>query len=279
MGDLSVDTAVDRRDEREFGGTLSPEWEIWGPNGGYLAAVAMRAAGIASDRARPASINAHFVGAGQSGEVTITTEVNRATRVATSVSVRVAQDDRLLLSAIVWGVDGDLDGLEHHTREVPSPTADPELQPSLAALTEGDPRHPFWSNLDIRPLGWIHDWDNREPSEPSVASWVRFVPRTTFEDPWVDSARSLILIDLDSWPSATRAHVGDLEHYAPTIELSARFIGSTAGEPWLLSRAATPRASRGLMASTGEVWTSQMQLAAIGGSTLLCRPATRRPDR
>lgn len=281
MGDLDLDTGVRRVDDHEYTATLSPAWEIWGPNGGYLASVAMRAAGIATERARPASITAHFVGAGRSGDVTISTTVNRATRVATSVTAHVTQDERPLLTATVWGVDADIDGLDHHTEVRPDVALEPEALPSTSELmgTASGNQHPFWSNLDQRPLSWIHDWDDRAPSEPSVASWVRFVPTSRFDDPWVDASRSLILIDLDSWPSATRAYTGELAHYAPTIELSARFIGSTHDDDWLLSKASTPRGSGGLMASAGEIWTRDLQLVALGGSTLLCRPAARRPDR
>ena len=140
-------------------------------------------------------------------------------------------------------------------------------------------RHAFWDNLEQRPLAWISDLDNREASEPTTAAWNRFVPTITFADPWVDACRSLILIDLDAWPSATRPHLGELDHFAPTIELTARFIGSTAHEPWLLSEASAPVATGGLVAGTGNIWNSNRQLVATGGSTLLCRPAARRPDR
>lgn len=281
MGDLDADTRVRQVDEGRFSATLSPDWEIWGPNGGYLASVALRAGGVAAQRARPASISAHFVGAGRSGAVDIATRINRSTRVATSVSVEITQDDRPWLVATVWGVDDDLTGLEHHSTERPDVPRDPDQLPSAIELLGDRPGmpHPFWTNLDQRPLTWVDDWDRRVATDPRVAAWVRFVPSATFDDPWVDACRSLILIDLDSWPSATRPHVGELEHYAPTIEVTARFIASTSREPWLLTRASSPRATGGLIVSTGEIWTRDLQLAAIGGSTLLCRPAARRPDR
>jgi len=282
MGDLAADTTVEQTGPSTFTCDLSPDWEIWGPNGGYLAAVAMRAAGIASGRARPASITAHFVGAGRSEPVEISVEVNRETKVATSVTARISQEGRPLLVATVWSVDGDLDGLEHHTALGPYDVPDPDALKSTEELwgeRDGPPRHPFWSNIETRPTEWIADWENREASEPSMRAWVQFVPTATFADPWVDACRSLILIDLDSWPSATRAHLGDLEHFAPTIEVTARFIGSTENEPWLLSEASAPVASRGLVAGVGQVWTRDRRLVALGGSTLLCRPAARRPDR
>ncbi len=282
MGDLATDTSVEQTGPETFRCDLSPDWEIWGPNGGYLASVAMRAAAVASGRARPASINAHFVGAGRSEPVDIAVEVNRETLVATSVTVRISQEGRPLLVATVWGVDGDLAGLEHQTTIGPNDVPGPEGLANTVELMgdqAGPPRHPFWDNIEQRPTEWIHDWDNREASEPSTSAWVKFVPTATFADPWVDACRSLILIDLDSWPSATRAHLGDLEHFAPTIEVTARFIGSTSDEPWLLSEASAPAATGGLIAGVGQIWTRDRQLVALGGSTLLCRPAARRPDR
>ena len=265
MGNLDTDTAVRQTGDGSFIATLSSDWEIWGPNGGYLASVAMRAAGVAAQRSRPASINAHFVGAGYSGDVDITTIVNRSTRVATSVTVNVKQGDRPIMTAIVWGVDDDLAGLEHQSNAIPDVTFDPEPLSSTSDRMEaaGQPSHAFWSNLDVRPLDWIDDWENRGPSEPSVASWTRFVPATHFSDPWVDAARSLILIDLDAWPAGTRPHVGDLAHFAPTIEVTARFVGDTSHEPWLLCRSHTPRAADGLLVATAEVWTRDRQLVAI----------------
>lgn len=281
MGDLATDTAVTTVDEGRFTADLSPDWEIWGPNGGYLASVAMRAAQRLAGRARPASISAHFVGAGRSGPVDIRVETNRSTKVATSLTVSVSQEDRPWLVATVWGVDDDLPGLEHQASSGVAAYPPPADLASVADLMPDDaPRpHAFWSNLDTRPLTWISDWHDREPSEPTVTSWYRFQPAATFDDPWVDACRSLILIDLEGWPAAGRPHVGDLDVYAPTIEVTARFIGDTRAEPWLLSQAEAPAAANGLIGGRGQIYDSQRRLVALGGSTMLCRPAVRRPDR
>lgn len=280
MGDLADATRVERSGANTFEAELSPDWEIWGPNGGYLASVALRAAGLTSERARPVSIHAHFVGAGRTGPVQLRTEVNRATKVATSVTVHLEQEGRPWLVATVWGADDDLPGLEHQTTHRPT-APDPADLPDMATLMagRGEAPHPFWSNLEQRPIAWIEDWDNREVGEPATSCWVRFDPTSTYDDPWIDAARPLILIDLDAWSAAMRAHVGELDFYAPTIDVTARFVGATAGEPWLLSEAATPAASNGIIGATGTIWTRDRSLVAIGGSTLLSRPAARRPDR
>lgn len=282
MGDLQVATTVERVGPSSFTAVLSPDWEIWGPAGGYLASVALRAAGRQMERARPAAISVHFLGAGSSGPVEIEVDTNRVTKVATSAAVRVSQDGRVLMVASVWGVDADLDGLEHHTEKAPTHLAGPHGLPTIGELMAGvrEPApHPFWGNLDHRPIDWVVDWEARTPGEAEKYSWYRFVPTEVFDDPWVDATRLLILVDLDSWPAAVLAHTGELDHYAPTIELAVRFMSPIADQPWLLSRACAPVASGGLIAATGEIWSEDRRLVALGGSTLLCRPAARRPDR
>lgn len=75
-----------------------------------------------------------------------------------------------------------------------------------------------------------------------------------------------------------RAHLLHASHYAPTIELAVRFARPVVADEWLFNRARVPVSTGGLMLASGEVWTADGLLVATGGSTLLCRPAARRPD-
>ncbi len=285
MQNLDSATMITASREGGYTAELSPSWEIWGPQGGYLAAVALRAAGSEMGRARPASMNAHFVGAGTSGPVEVAVETNRSTRVATSVTVTVAQESdrgmRTLLVATVWGVDDDLPGLAHQRAGLPldpmSPDGVPSAEERMAASGATWP-HPFWRNLESRPVLWIDDWDNRKDQAPRELNWYRFVDGETFDDPWVDAGRVLVVLDVDAWGCAVRANEGELEHFAPTIELTVRFIGDARGHRWLLGDAESPVSSAGLVAHSGIVWTPDGAIVATGGSTLLCRPAARRPD-
>jgi len=56
-------------EDRSFSIRLDEAWEIWGPSGGYLAAIALRAAGRCAEIPRPASFYCHFLSAPSFDEV------------------------------------------------------------------------------------------------------------------------------------------------------------------------------------------------------------------
>jgi len=80
MGDFEVDTRLEPIGGNEFKGTLSRDWEIWGPNGGYLAAIALRAVGQVAQVPRPTSFAGHFISVGQFDEIDVRVETLRAGR-------------------------------------------------------------------------------------------------------------------------------------------------------------------------------------------------------
>jgi acyl-CoA thioesterase-2 len=281
VGDLTSDTALEGGDG-SYRAVLSDDWEIWGPMGGYVAAVALRAAGRASGRPRPASINGHFLGGVGLGPVEVATEVNRVTRSATSVRVTVTQGERTGFVALVWGVD-DLDGLEHHVDRRPQPAPDPETVPTFQQRLSDDgepqPPHRFWQNLEYRPLDWVPRDEKAGGRAPTRDAWYRLVPTATFEDPWVDACRLTLFVDLDGWPAAVRPAGWEAAWFAPTIELTARFHHLGATDPWVRATAESAVAADGVVGATSEVWDRSGRLLASGGSTLLCRPVAERPDR
>src|SRR3954453_2458438 len=223
MGDLAADTHVEGRDGR-YTARLSRDWEIWGPNGGYVAAIALRAAGAPSRFDRPASLVGHFLGVAdfdQPLDIEVTTL--REAKRAQSVRVSMSQPGQPVFDAMVWAV-GDVSGLEHHEAPMPEAPNPESLRSDAERLAElGEvPHFRFWENFDVRSPKWIDDWDNRPPSEPVAEAWYRYTPRATFDDPWVDACRSLILLDALGWPAACRLHVRS-EYIAPSIDLSVGF--------------------------------------------------------
>ncbi|HLX87973.1 MAG TPA: thioesterase family protein [Acidimicrobiales bacterium] len=275
MGDLDHDTALSGGDGR-YRATLSADWEIWGPNGGYLAAVALRAAGTHSGLARPASLLCHFLDVAAFDEVTIDTVTLRRSRRAESTRVSMTQDGRNVLEAMVWSVAGDIDGLVHDAApapDVPGPDGLPSVEERLGP--DGG-RFAFFANLDERPIAWVDDWEHRDAGEPLHQCWYRFRPRAVFDDPWVDAGRLAVLVDTFQWPAAVRAHAGgSLAHIAPSLDLACRFhrLAHPADGDWLLVEARSPVADDGLVGGTSQVWDRAGRLLASGGQQMLSRPA------
>ena len=273
MGDLGIDTAVKGGDGR-YTARMSPDWEIWGPNGGYVASIALRAAGAHSRFDRPATLVGHFLGVADfDADVDLEVTTLREAKRAQSIRVSMTQRGQPIFDAMVWSV-GDVSGLEHDVSEmpeVPDPEGLPSVRERLAEIGEV-PMFKFWANFDVRPVAWTDDWKNRAPSAPVAGEWYRFVPRSTFDDPWLDACRSVILLDTLGWPAAGRLHVRS-DYIAPSIDLSVAFHRHENTEQWLYAQASAPSASGGLVACESRVWSRRGTLLAVGAGQLLCRPA------
>ncbi len=175
MGDLAIDTAVEGRDGR-YTANLSRDWEIWGPNGGYVAAIALRAAGAHSRFDRPASLVGHFLGVGDFEQpLEIETTTLREAKRAQSIRVSMTQSGQAIFDAMVWSV-GDVSGLEHDFApmpDVPDPETIPSTEERMAARgDDAPPPFPFWLNFDGRQPNWIDDWENRERRRPGCRRLV-----------------------------------------------------------------------------------------------------------
>jgi acyl-CoA thioesterase II len=272
MGDLSADTAVESVGEGRYRSHLSADWEIWGPMGGYVAAVALRAAGAEANSRRPAAFSCHYLGVAGFAPVEVVVQTRKGGRTASSQRVEISQEGRPILDAMVWSV-ADNDGLEHD--EVASPDVpDPDELPSIEELLPEDaaPPFPFWRNFDAKPVHFEADWPPPGPRPARWQEWLRFLPAATFEDPWVDAARTVILVDLPSWPSAHRPHAWEQPPYvAPTLDLNVAFHRPTVGQEWLLCDGAAPLSTDGLFGWTARVWSPGGRLHASGGGQCLYR--------
>jgi acyl-CoA thioesterase-2 len=271
VGDLGVDTSVRQVDAGRYVADLSDEWEIWGPMGGYVAAFALRAAGAASPFARPASLFCHYLGVGRFDAIDLTVTTLRSARTACSQRVVMTQGDRPIMEATVWSV-GDVEGLEHDVAIAPDVPDPGDLQSAAERWPDMPPPFPFWNNLDSRNTEWEEDWPPQGPLAPVWRSWCKFVPRATFEDPWVDAARATILIDVQSWPSAHRHHAWKEPAFiAPSLDLYVAFHQVASDSDWLLADGFSPAAADGLIGWTGRLWSERRQLVASGGGQALCR--------
>ncbi len=276
MGDLAVDARLTDRGDGMYAVDLSRDWEIWGPNGGYMAAIALDAARLTTARQRPANATVHFLSAASFDQpVTVAPTVQRSTRVATSVRVAVTQGDRPVLEAMVWAVDDGLPGLQHDGPPPPAAAGRWEDHPTMderwaAAGVERPTTYRFWDNFEQRPPVWVDDWEQRQGLDPEYLDWIRFAA-VSDDGQWAEAARQLLLVDLGAWPAVNRTHVQS-DYIAPSIDVSCEFhhLGPHSG--WYLLRGESPVAGNGLVASHQEVWDDHGRLLASGISHLLCRP-------
>lgn len=268
MGDLADDTAVVQVEDGLYQATLSQDWEIWGPMGGYVAACALRAAGAASARPAPASFSCHYLGVATFEPVDIRVEARRAGRAAASHRVEVTQSGRPILDALVWSTS-EGPGLEHDETVPPDVPGPGDLSPPPS---EPVARYPFWHNLESRVIQVESVWPPEGPRPAVWQEWLRFVPTATYVDPWVDATRLLILVDLPSWPAANRVHAWrDHQFIAPTLDLNVAFHRPASGEAWLLCDGSAPLSTRGLFGWTARIWSSGGGLLASGGGQCLYR--------
>jgi len=273
VGDFEADTRVDALDGSpgRYAARLSPDWEIWGPNGGYLAAIALRAAGAVASIPRPVCFSAHFLRVARFDPVDLEVRVLRAGRRSESLAVSLGQDGRPVLEALVRTASAG-GGLEHDRTRMPD-VARPESLPRAEDLSDRDgPVFPFWQNLEERPVDPERFLEAPTAREPVFRAWYRLRPRPTFDDPFVDAARALLLIDTLSWPAAVQPHP-DSAWRAPNLDVTAWFHQTAPDSEWLLSDHVCELAAGGLMATHGRVWSADGRLLASGGAHLLCVPA------
>jgi acyl-CoA thioesterase II len=273
VGDLADDTRVDRVDAARFTARPSPAWEIWGPMGGYVAALALRAAAV-DGLARPASFSCQYLGVAAFEPVDLEVRRAREARTARAQSVWMTQAGRPILAAQIWSVDG-VEGLEHHEATRPTVPGPDELA-SMEELAPGTrPPFPFWDNVETRPIDFIEPWPPPAALPPVWQTWARLRPTATFDDPWLDAARSVILVDVQGWPAAHRHHAWrEAPYIAPSLDLSVAFHTPALDEPWLLLDGYAPVAANGLIGWNGRVWSPGGRLVASGGGQLLCRRVT-----
>jgi acyl-CoA thioesterase-2 len=274
MGDFEQDTRVEGVAGR-YRATLSEDWRIWGPNGGYLAAIALRAVGREAAIQRPASFHGHFLAVARFAEVALEVTPIRVGRRSESFRVRISQDGKEIFEGLVrTAAPGP--GLEHDVAAMPEVAA-PETLRNAAEIARDlglalRTHFPFWENLESRPLDAERFAGPDRPRPPRWREWYRFRPRETFDDPFTDAGRYLLLIDTLTWPAAVQPHEPDPPYTAPNLDVTAWFHRAAPEAAWLLADHVSEVAEGGLMGTTARIWDPRGRLLASGGAQLFCVP-------
>jgi acyl-CoA thioesterase len=254
---------------------IDPGWRvIRGPNGGYLAAILLRALGRAvDDPARaPRSLTVHYTRPPAEAPVRIETRVERAGRSLTTLSARLLQDGQLcaLALAAFSAPRAGLELAQGVPPEVPPPEACPPIPPGRMpiALRERFEQRwavgalPFSGGSEARSGGWIRLAEPRRVDALALAAFADAFPPAIFSSAAPDE-------DLGS---------------VPTIDLSVHFratlpLPGARPDDFSLCVFRTRAAREGFCEEDGEIWSADgvllahsRQLALAGGGP---RPAGR----
>jgi len=272
MGDFGIDTRVTGADGK-YSAKLVEDWRIWGPNGGYLATIALRAVGVEARIKRPTTIHVHYLRVAQFDEVQIAVTALSQGRRAESFRATVTQGDKPVLEALVRTAD-KVEGLVHddsQLTDLPQPEDLPTRQ-ELQAWSRRPP-NPFWGNFDdARCLDRERYEERRVARSPRFREWYKLRCAEGFADPFLDAGRSLLMIDTLTWPAAVQAHV-DPKHIAPSLDVTAWFHAFAPDDAWILAEGRAPIAHEGIIGTHGSTYDRNGRLLATGGGQLLCVPA------
>src|SRR2546421_1127448 len=204
------DTSVRPLGDGAYEGSLAGRWWIGrAPNGGYLAAVILRALGAAlGDPGRATrSVTVHYLTPPKEGPVTVACRVERAGRALSTLSARMHQDDRLIALALAAFSEPWPAGLERND------AAPPGVPPPEALEPPSWDRPRFAENFDTRHALGSKPFSGAE--EALTGGWIRLNEPQTADDVFV-------MMLADAWPPAVFQVVEGF-FPVPTVELTVHF--------------------------------------------------------
>lgn len=265
---FDTDTAVERTGSGQYSGRIDPGWWIIaGPNGGYVAAILLRALMLeVNDPARtPRSLTIHYLRPPTVGAVDIAIAIERAGRTLTTATARLTQGGRLIAIAI-GAFALPREAFTFRDREAP------RLRPVEASPRFRD-KYPGSVEMQQRyEAHWALGGELGSGADRAVlGGWIRF------EEPRVVDALAVAAYT-DALPPAvfTRATTRERLGPVPTIDLTIHFRttlpvpGATATDFCAVVFTSTV-AREGFIEEDGEVWSADgillaqsRQLALVG---------------
>jgi acyl-CoA thioesterase len=182
-----------------------------GPNGGYLAAIVLRAVVAAAGEAprSPRSLTLHYLRPPQPGIAVLAARVEKAGRTATFLTARMEQDGRPCVLAQAMLADDFVTGMEY-SRPMPSVRSAEEIEP--AGHAHGIPE--VARRFEARPA--IGAQPFRGADRAVTGGWIAFNPPRR-----IDSIAIAMLTD--AWIPAPFVKLTQPNVSAPTVDLTIHF--------------------------------------------------------
>lgn len=252
---FDADTAVEPLGGSRFGAEMSDRWWVGrGPNGGYVAAVVLRAILAATGEARPPrSLTVHYPRAPQAGPVELAVEIEREGSRTSFVSARMEQDGEVMATALAvlsedWAEGGFTE------LEMPEAGEPGEMHAIEASGRPGAPR--MLQNYLVRPALGEAAFSGGPARH---GTWIRSREPRLLDAP-------LAAAFLDTWYPAPFVRV-ESPRPAPTIDYTVHFRAplpppDATPEDAYLASFRTGLARDGFFEEDGELWSADGTLLA-----------------
>ena len=253
MGRFADDTAITKLEPGRYAARIDRGWWIQrGPNGGYIAAIVLRAmqAEVGDEERRPRSFTLHYLRPPTEGPVELETATERAGRTLSTVTARMIQDGKLLVvAAAAFAVDRP-GSLAFDDAVMPSAAA-PEDCPPL-----GPPPFPTLTLRDrYECRSAIGDDLFSGGSVASTGGWIRLADGEPADD-------LAVAAFADAWPPAVFTRTSD-PVAVPTIDLTIHFRQPIADpDGWFLVAFNSVLSADGYVEEDGEIWSADGRLIA-----------------
>jgi acyl-CoA thioesterase len=246
------DTAVERRDDGGFTAHAGADWfATRGPNGGYLAAIVLRAmlAEAGDPQRLPRSLTLHYTRPPVAGELAIDVTVERAGRRLSTMTARVEQEGRLCILAVA-ALSTEFESAADYSDGPPAvPPAD-----EIAPVGQEQAIVPVARRFEIRPA--LGEPPFSTGHEALTGGWIAFSEGA----PPTDAVALAMLTD--AWIPSPFVRLGHPVG-APTIDLTVHFRAPELDAEWPLLAVYRSRFSHaGFFEEDGEIWTADGRLLA-----------------
>ena len=259
---FDADSAVEPIGDGVYAGEIVADWSAPpGPNGGYIAALNLRAIRAeAADPAKlPRSLTLHYLRPPAPGAVRIEVIVERSGRTASTCTARMSQGGKLTTIALCV-LTTDYEGVADWTLEPPEVPPPEEVE--AIELWEGAPS--IFAKLETRVLFGPLPFTGGD--EAVTGGWLRARGETRLSP-------ELLALYTDAWWPPPFG-VLDGVALAPTLELTIHFRARPADDDdaLVLARFRAEASIDGLFDERGEVWGRDGRLLAQSRQLALLRP-------
>ena len=260
---FATDTAVRPLGDHHYAAAIDQGWwVIRGPNGGYLAALVLRAitTDVADPARRPRSFTVHYLRPPQVGPVELIVQPERVGRTTTVVTARMLQEGKLTALAVA-ALGLDRPGPEFAHLPMPDAPGPDDLSPPPRPEHDIPLRARFEMRVALgRPL-----WNPEPATQAVTGGWIRL------SEPEPLDAHVIAALT-DAWFPAvfttTKRPMG-----VPTVDLTIHFRDEPPpAYDWCCVRFVSRHGSGGFLEEDGEIWSRDGRLLAQSRQLALAVP-------